>query len=38
MSAVINAYVRRIKRGAISIEDVPEQIREQVKEVIKQSK
>lgn len=28
--AIINAYVRRIKRGAITIEDVPEIIREEV--------
>ena len=28
--AIINAYVRRIKRGAITIDDVPKEIREEV--------
>lgn len=32
--AIINAYVRRIKRGAITIDDVPEQIREEVRSVL----
>ncbi len=29
---IIDAYVRRIKRGEITIDDVPEIIREQVRE------
>lgn len=29
--AIVNAYVRRIKRGTITIDDVPEEIREEVK-------
>lgn len=29
--AIINAYVRRIRRGAISIDDVPEEIRDEVR-------
>ena len=32
--AIINAYVRRIKRGTIEIGDVPEEIRQDVKEVL----
>lgn len=28
--AILNAYVRRIKRGTITIDDVPEEIREEV--------
>lgn len=31
IKAIINAYVRRIKRGTITIDDVPEEIREEVK-------
>lgn len=34
--AIINAYVRRIKRGEITIEDVPEQIREQVEAILEE--
>lgn len=30
IEAIVNAYVRRIKRGAITIDDVPEEIREDV--------
>lgn len=29
--AIINAYVRRIRRGAITIDDVPEKIRVEVR-------
>lgn len=29
--AIFNAYVRRIKRGTITIDDVPEEIREEVR-------
>lgn len=32
--AIINAYVRRIKRGVITIEDVPEIIREEVSKAL----
>ena len=28
--AILNAYVRRIKRGSISINDIPEEIKEEV--------
>ena len=34
--SIINAYVRRIKRGAITIEDVPEVIREEVEKALKE--
>lgn len=32
--AIINAYVRRIRRGDITIDDVPEEIREEVRAVL----
>ena len=32
--AILNAYVRRIKRGAITIDDVPEEIREEVRVIL----
>ena len=32
--AIINAYVRRIQRGEITLEDVPLIIRENVKETL----
>lgn len=32
--SIANAYVRRIKRGTITIEDVPESIRETVEEIL----
>ena len=32
--AILNAYVRRIKRGTITINDVPEEIREEVRAII----
>lgn len=32
--AIINAYVRRINRGVITIEDVPEEIREDVRKAL----
>ena len=35
MEAIVKAYARRIKRGAITIDDVPEPIREQVADLIK---
>lgn len=38
IKAIINAYVRRIKRGSITIEDVPEEIREEVRKVLEKSK
>lgn len=38
IKAIINAYVRRIKRGTITIEDVPEEIREEVRKVLETSK
>lgn len=37
-TAIINAYVRRIKRGVITINDVPEIIRERVKSALEKSK
>lgn len=36
IKAIVNAYVRRIKRGAITIDDVPEEIREEVRETLNQ--
>lgn len=33
-SAIAKVYARRIKRGEIAIEDVPESIREQVAEML----
>lgn len=36
--AILNAYVRRIKRGTITIDDVPEEIREEVRKVLEKSK
>lgn len=36
--AILNAYVRRIKRGTITINDVPEEIREEVRKVLEKSK
>ncbi len=38
IKAIINAYVRRIKRGSITIDDVPEEIREEVRKVLEKSK
>lgn len=35
--AIINAYVRRIKRGVITIDDVPEVIREEVRKALEES-
>lgn len=35
--AIINAYVRRIKRGTITIDDVPETIREEVRVVLEEN-
>ena len=32
--AILNAYVRRIKRGTITFNDVPEEIREEVRAII----
>ena len=34
MDAIAKAYARRIERGSITIEDVPPQMRERVKEII----
>ena len=36
--AIINAYVRRIKREAITIADVPEEIRDEVRAALESSK
>ncbi len=36
--AIINAYARRIKRGAITIDEVPEEIREEVRKTIEYDK
>lgn len=38
IKAIINAYVRRIKRRSITIDDVPEEIREEVRKVLEKSK
>lgn len=38
IKAIINAYLRRIKRGSITIDDVPEEIREEVRKVLEKSK
>lgn len=38
IKAIINAYIRRIKRGSITIDDVPEEIREEVRKVLEKSK
>lgn len=35
--AIVNAYVRRIKRGAITIDDVPESIREDVRKALEKN-
>lgn len=35
-SAIINAYARRIKRGVITIDDVPQNIREDVKKTLEE--
>lgn len=32
--SIANAYVRRIKRGTITIEDVPESIRDVVEDIL----
>lgn len=34
MDAIAKAYVRRIERGAIGVEDVPESIRDRVLELM----
>ena len=31
IKAIVNAYVRRIDRGSITVDDVPEEIRNDVK-------
>lgn len=35
--AIINAYIRRIKRGSITIEDVPEEIRDEVRQTLEKT-
>lgn len=35
--AIIHAYVRRIKRGSITIEDVPEEIRDEVRQTLEKT-
>lgn len=35
--AIVNAYVRRIKRGVITIDDVPELIREDVRKALEEN-
>ena len=37
MKPIVDAYVRRIKRGTITIDDVPETIREEVRRVLSNS-
>ena len=37
MKPIVDAYVRRIKRGTITIADVPETIREEVRRVLNNS-
>lgn len=37
MKPIVDAYVRRIKRGIITIDDVPETIREEVRRVLNNS-
>lgn len=37
MKPIVDAYVRRIKRGTITIDDVPETIREEVRRVLNNS-
>lgn len=32
--SIANAYVRRIKRGTITIDDVPDSIRDKVEEIL----
>lgn len=34
--AILNAYARRIKRGTITIDDVPEEIRENVEKILQE--
>lgn len=34
--AILNAYVRRIKRGTITIDDVPEEIRKNVEKILQE--
>ena len=36
LQPIIMAYVRRIKRGTITINDVPENIREDVQKIIEE--
>lgn len=36
--AILNAYVRRIKRGTITIDDVPEEIRDEITKMIDDDK
>mgnify|MGYP004504633227 CR=1 FL=1 len=36
--AIINAYVRRIKRGSITIDDVPEEIRDEVRQALEETR
>lgn len=38
IKAIINAYVRRIKRGTITIDDVPETISDEVRTALEKSK
>lgn len=34
LKPIVDAYVRRIRRGAITIDDVPETIREEVQKAL----
>lgn len=34
MDAIARAYIRRIERGAITLEDVPQSIRDRVEELM----
>lgn len=36
VQGIANAYARRIKRGTITIEDVPESIREAVEKILEE--
>lgn len=38
MDAIAKAYVRRIRRGSITIDDVPESIRARVEELLSSEK
>lgn len=37
ISAILNAYARRIERGEITIEDIPKSIRSEVEQLLENS-